>query len=62
MDLTDLMTAIGIMLLLEGGIIALVPGRWRAAVTQLLAQSEDSLRTFGLIFVLVGAAILWFAV
>jgi uncharacterized protein len=61
MGFSDLIVAIGIMLLIEGSIIAFTPGGWRRAVTQMLAQSDDNLRTFGLVFVLVGAAVLWFA-
>ena len=62
MTFTDLLVGIGIMLLIEGGIIALMPTGWRNAVTQMLTQSDDTLRTFGLVFVLVGAALLWFVV
>ncbi|MDA9008693.1 DUF2065 domain-containing protein [Alphaproteobacteria bacterium] len=62
MTFTDLLVGIGIMLLIEGSIIALMPKGWRNAVTQMLTQSDDTLRTFGLVFVLLGAALLWFVV
>ena len=61
MNWTDLITALALVLIIEGAVIALGTESWRRAVTQLLQQSNDSLRTFGLIFVVAGAAILWFA-
>ncbi len=57
-----LLMAVGLMLLLEGGVIGLSPGGWRRAVTQLLQQNDETLRLFGLVFVLLGAAILWFVI
>jgi uncharacterized protein len=53
----DLWAALALLLVLEGLLLFAVPGAWKQAIAQLLAQPERHLRAIGGAMVIVG--ILW---
>ncbi|WP_078085390.1 DUF2065 domain-containing protein [Microbulbifer mangrovi] len=54
----ELARAIGLVLIIEGILPFLYPRRWRALVQQLASVDNRSLRTAGLVSMLVGTALL----
>jgi len=57
--MSDLVTALGLVLVIEGALYALFPAPMRRIATQVLGQPEGALRTAGLISALVGFVIVW---
>ena len=55
----DLLTAIGLVLVIEGAIYALFPDQARRALSVMLAQPSSLLRTGGAVAVLVGFVLVW---
>lgn len=55
----DLAKAFCLMLVIEGIIPFLNPGRWRALVSTLATVNDRQLRTMGLISMLLGAGLLY---
>lgn len=55
----DLAKAFCLMLVIEGIIPFLNPGRWRALVSTLATVSDRQLRTMGLVSMLLGAGLLY---
>jgi uncharacterized protein YjeT (DUF2065 family) len=51
------LTAVGLLLLLEGGPLLLAPARWREVMRRVSALADGQLRFFGLMMVLAGAAL-----
>ena len=51
--------ALGLMLVLEGLMPMLAPGRWRRLFEQLLQLQDGQIRFFGLFMVLFGLALVW---
>jgi uncharacterized protein YjeT (DUF2065 family) len=51
--------ALCLMLVLEGILPFLSPGRWRAAIVQVLRLSDRQLRLMGLTSMLLGTALLY---
>lgn len=56
----DLGTALCLVLVIEGLLPFLAPGRWRSLVAQLAAVDDAALRITGLIMMLLGAGALQF--
>jgi uncharacterized protein YjeT (DUF2065 family) len=56
----DLGTALCLVLVIEGLLPFLAPGRWRALVGQLATVDDGALRVTGLIMMLLGAGALQF--
>ncbi|WP_295804209.1 DUF2065 domain-containing protein [uncultured Microbulbifer sp.] len=54
----ELLRALGLVLIIEGILPFLYPGRWRALVQQLASVDNRSLRTAGLISMLAGTVLL----
>lgn len=52
--MTDFLTALGLMFLLEGALYALFPAQMKSMVLQLLALPEQHIRTFGFVFAAFG--------
>lgn len=55
----DFVTAIGLVLVIEGAMYALFPGHARRAMAVLLAQPAPVVRTGGIAAVAAGFAIVW---
>ncbi len=61
MDSNTLLTALALVLLIEGLLPFLSPGGWRRMFSQLLQLHDGQIRFFGLICMLLGLMILWLA-
>ena len=59
MDSSTLWQALALVLVIEGLLPLLVPGRWRRTLEQLLQLSDGQLRFFGLLSVGLGLTALW---
>lgn len=57
----DLVTALGLVFVIEGLLLAIAPDALRRVVATVLAQPIDSLRIAGVASALVGLAIVWLA-
>ncbi len=59
MDSSTIWQALALVLVIEGLLPLLVPGRWRRTFEQLLQLSDGQLRFFGLLSVGLGLSALW---
>lgn len=57
--MTELITAFGLMLVIEGCLYALFPNHLKQMIAQVLAQKSDKIRIFGIALVLIGFFIIW---
>lgn len=55
----DFLAAVGLVLVLEGLLYAVVPGKMKRMMTQMLNASDDSLRTMGIIALAAGVGLVW---
>ena len=53
--------ALGLMLVFEGLMPMLSPGRWRQLFEQLLHLQDGQIRFFGVFLVLLGLVVVWWA-
>lgn len=53
------MTALALVLVIEGLLPMIAPGRWREIFRQILLMQDGQIRFFGLISVLLGLFGLW---
>lgn len=60
MPWSDLATAIGLMLVIEGLLYALLPDTMRRALAQLLIMPTQQIRFAALVSVAIGVAVVWF--
>ncbi len=58
-DGSTLWQALALVLVIEGLLPMLVPGRWRRTFEQLLSLNDGQLRFFGLLSVGLGLTALW---
>ena len=58
-DGSTLWQALALVLVIEGLLPMLVPGRWRRTFEQLLSLNDGQLRFFGLLSVGLGLMALW---
>ena len=56
-----MLTALALVLLIEGLLPFLSPGGWKRMFSQLLQLQDGQLRFFGLVSILLGLMILWLA-
>jgi hypothetical protein len=61
LDSGTLLTALALVLMIEGLLPFLSPGGWRRMFSQLLQLQDGQIRFFGLCSVLLGLLILWLA-
>ncbi len=61
MDSNTLLTALALVLLIEGLLPFLSPGGWKRMFSQLLLLQDGQIRFFGLLCMLLGLMILWAA-
>lgn len=59
MSMADLLTAVGLILVIEGSLYALFPDGMKRVMAQVLAMPSGSLRTVGVVAVALGAALVW---
>ena len=59
--MSELVTAIGLVFIIEGLVYAVAPDRFKAVMARLEQVPEDTLRTGGLVAVALGLAIVWLA-
>lgn len=57
----DLVTALGLVLVIEGLLLAIAPDALRRVVAAVLTQPIDSLRIGGVASALIGLVIVWLA-
>jgi|TARA_E500000331_G_scaffold211448_1_gene202683 uncharacterized protein YjeT (DUF2065 family) len=57
--LEDLFTALALVLVIEGAMYALFPSKMRYVVSKMAEVQDTSLRTSGIIAVLLGVACVW---
>ncbi len=57
--MTDLLTALGLVLVIEGCLYALAPGAMKNAVAQVLQLPDETVRRAGLAFAVLGLVIVW---
>lgn len=60
MDWTDLLSALGLMLILEGLLPFASPSSWRNMMKQVSAAPDNNLRGIGAVSMIVGLLILYF--
>ena len=58
--MSDLITAIGLLFLLEGLLLAMFPSRIKNMLKIIETMSENKLRYSGIIFLLIGFVIIWY--
>jgi uncharacterized protein YjeT (DUF2065 family) len=56
----DLITAIGLLFFIEGLFLAIFPSRIKNILEQIKDTPINKLRTFGLVFLIIGFAIIWY--
>ena len=57
----EIITAIGLVLVIEGLAYALMPGGMKQMMEMMRDMPEESLRNTGLVAVALGVAVVWFA-
>jgi uncharacterized protein YjeT (DUF2065 family) len=57
--MSDLVTALGLVLVLEGVLYALVPGGMKAIMRSALESSDQILRLTGLVVAVIGVFLVW---
>jgi len=56
----DLITAIGLLFFIEGLFLAIFPSRIKNILELIKDTPINKLRTFGLVFLVIGFAIIWY--
>ena len=56
----DLITAIGLLLFIEGLIVAMFPSRIKNMLKIIETMTENKLRYSGIFFLLIGFVIIWY--
>ena len=59
--MSELITAIGLVFVIEGLAYALMPGGMKQMMALMQDMPEDSLRNTGMVAIAVGVAIVWMA-
>lgn len=59
LGLVDLVTALGLVLVIEGLLLAVIPDALRRIVLAVASQPPDALRIGGLVSAAIGVAIVW---
>jgi uncharacterized protein len=57
---SDLVTALGLVLIIEGVVLALMPDLLKRIVAEILSQPARRLRAGGLVSAAIGLAVVWF--
>jgi uncharacterized protein YjeT (DUF2065 family) len=59
--MSDFVTALGLVFVIEGLVYAFVPGHLKAVIALMQSTSDDSLRLGGLVAAALGVALVWLA-
>ncbi len=59
--MSELVTAIGLVLIIEGLVYAALPGRFKEVMARLEQIPDETLRMGGVVAVALGVAIVWIA-
>ena len=59
MDFTSLLTALALVLLIEGLLPLFAPASWRRMFSQILQLTDGQIRFFGLLSMGLGLLLLW---
>ncbi len=59
--MSDFITALGLVFVIEGLVYAFVPGHLKAVMALMQSTSEDSLRLGGLVAAALGVGLVWLA-
>jgi uncharacterized protein YjeT (DUF2065 family) len=57
---SDLVTALGLVLIIEGLLLALMPDALKRVVAEILVQPARTLRVGGLVSATIGLGVVWF--
>ncbi|WP_269580934.1 DUF2065 domain-containing protein [Roseibium sp. Sym1] len=57
--MSELVTALGLVLVLEGVLYALVPGGMKAIMRSVMDTSDQTLRVTGLLAAVIGVFLVW---
>lgn len=60
MNWTDLLSAIALLMVIEGLLPFANPRGWRRTMATLVQMPEEKLRTAGLVSIIAGLVLLWF--
>lgn len=60
MNWTEILTALALVLVIEGLLPFISPGRYRQMVAQIVRLGDNQLRTFGLGTIIAGVVLLFF--
>jgi uncharacterized protein YjeT (DUF2065 family) len=58
--MNDLITAIGLLFFIEGLFIAIFPSRIKSMLKIIEKTQENKLRSYGIIFLIIGFLIIWY--
>ena len=58
--MNDLITAIGLLFFIEGFFLAIFPSKIKNMLELIKNTPINKLRTFGLVFLIIGFAIIWY--
>ncbi len=58
--MNELITAIGLLLFIEGLFFAIFPSRIKSMLELIKNTPENKLRTFGVVFLIIGFLIIWY--
>ena len=58
--MNELITALGLLLFIEGLFFAIFPSRIKSMLELIKNTPENKLRTFGVIFLIIGFLIIWY--
>ena len=56
----EIFTAIGLIFFIEGLLIAIFPSRIKSMLELIKNTPENKLRTFGILFLILGFSIIWY--
>lgn len=57
--MSDLLAAVGLMLVLEGLLYAAAPGKMKQVLAQAIGASDEALRLAGVVALAAGVALVW---
>tara|TARA_X000001036_G_scaffold386648_1_gene381901 strand:- start:138 stop:323 length:186 start_codon:yes stop_codon:yes gene_type:complete len=58
--MSEIFTAIGLIFFIEGLLIAIFPSRIKSMLELIKNTPENKLRTFGILFLILGFSIIWY--
>ena len=58
--MNDLITAIGLIFFIEGLFVAIFPSRIKSMLELIKNTPENKLRSYGVIFLIIGFLIIWY--